>query len=281
MNYFELYGGDYLRDTSRLGLIDHGAYLKLMLAYYGEEQPLPAPYDDLYQICAAISAADKCAVRKVADKYFPVASDGLRHKKRIDEEIAKAQKRMEIARQNGGKGGRPHKPTNNPAGYPAGSVQDNPEETRWGTQSGEALHTPHATSLNQSSRQALNTAKVTEAGRACRLMREAGCGLTSPSSPDLLAALAEGVTAEALADTVREGVEAGKAKPFAWAVATARGRHAEGARAISTGPPRNGHPPSKQKSAIAALLGNSHEITESADLVCDRDTPRISNASRA
>jgi hypothetical protein len=64
-------------------------------------------------------------------------------------------------------------------------------------------------------------------------MREAGCVHTNPSHTDLIAALVEGVTPEVLADTAREAIELGKPKPFAWAIATARGRHAEGARPIN------------------------------------------------
>lgn len=82
----------------------------------------------------------------------------------------------------------------------------------------------------------------TEAGRACRLMREAGCVHTNPSHTDLVAAIAEGVTPEVLADTAREAVDLGKPKPFAWAIATARGRHAQGARPI-TGEPHGTREP--------------------------------------
>jgi hypothetical protein len=66
-------------------------------------------------------------------------------------------------------------------------------------------------------------------------MRQAGCGSTNPSHPDLLAAIAEGVEPETLADTAREAVESGKAKPFAWAITTARSRRAEGVRPITGG----------------------------------------------
>ena len=58
-------------------------------------------------------------------------------------------------------------------------------------------------------------------------MRQAGCITTNPSHPDLLAALAVGVTPEALAEAAREAVELRKAKPFPWAIATARGRMEE------------------------------------------------------
>ena len=70
-------------------------------------------------------------------------------------------------------------------------------------------------------------ATPTDAGRACLLMRKAGCPLTNPQHPDLLGALAEGVTPEALGATAAEAIEGGKAKPFAWAIATARSRHRE------------------------------------------------------
>ena len=95
MNYFEFYGGDYLRDTTRLSLTDHGAFLRLLIAYYAEEEPLPATHAELFVIAGATSANDKAAVRRVADKYFPIAADGLRHNGRADEEIDKAQGRME------------------------------------------------------------------------------------------------------------------------------------------------------------------------------------------
>jgi|GEM_PF-1530501 len=77
---------------------------------------------------------------------------------------------------------------------------------------------------------------ASDAGRACRLMRAAGCPSTNPSHPLLIAALAEGVTPEALADTVLEGLSRGPpvAKPFPWAITTARSRHAEGAAAPAT-----------------------------------------------
>lgn len=144
MNYFELYPGDYLRDTSRLGLVDHGAYLRLMMAYYSEEQPLPADYADLYTIVAAINAADKAAVRKVADRYFPVGDDGQRHNNRADEEIVKAQKRIQTARENGAKNKGKANPPANPAGMPPGTQRDTQSDTQRLTHSGEALHTPHA-----------------------------------------------------------------------------------------------------------------------------------------
>lgn len=154
MNYFEFYPGDYLRDTTRLQLVDHGAYLRLLIAYYSEETPLPADLQDLYVITCAVSKSDKDAVKRVADRFFPVSEeDGLRHKNRVDEEIAKAQKRIAAARANGAKGGKKSGPDKNPPANPVGTPPGNPLGTQRGspagtqphTHSGEALHTPYTT----------------------------------------------------------------------------------------------------------------------------------------
>jgi hypothetical protein len=72
-----------------------------------------------------------------------------------------------------------------------------------------------------------------DATRACVMMEQAGCKSTNPSRAELIAALAEGVTPEVLADTAREGATAGKTNPFAWAIKTARARRAEGAKPIN------------------------------------------------
>lgn len=155
MNYFELYPGDYLKDTGRLTMLEHGAYLRLMLEYYATERPLPAGFAELYVVAVAMTSADKAAVRKVADAFFPVGEDGLRHNSRADHEVAKAQKRMSIARENGGKGGRPRKTQEEPCGLPSGfsagfenggfsETKTKPRRNPEKTHSGEALQTPHA-----------------------------------------------------------------------------------------------------------------------------------------
>lgn len=102
----------------------------------------------------------------------------------------------------------------------------------------------------------------TPAGRACLLMRKRGCPQTNPSHPGLLTALAEGVTPETLADTVAEGIEAGKAKPFAWAIATARSRHTAG-----TGPPA---PPTARTTAPRSQRAAADHALES---LLDETTP--------
>lgn len=150
MNYFEFYPGDYSRDTSDLTLAEHGAYLLLLAAYYGQEKPLPAPAEALYRVARAMITAEQKAVRAVADRFFPVAEDGLRHNARADAEIEKAQGRIAAAKENGRRGGRPkknpmgseNKTQKKPTGFPLGSENKTQPITQTITQT-KAHQTPH------------------------------------------------------------------------------------------------------------------------------------------
>jgi uncharacterized phage protein (TIGR02220 family) len=122
MNYYERYCGDYARDTGHLSLQEHGAYTVMLDTYYATETPLPADYKALYRICRAMSGKEQEAVRSVADQFFPVAADGLRHNARADDVIAKARKRIEAARANGAK----HQPNGIPSGLPNGLADGSP-----------------------------------------------------------------------------------------------------------------------------------------------------------
>src|SRR5690349_20593088 len=118
--------GDYARDTGHLSLQEHGAYTLMLDTYYATNSPLPADYKALYRICRAMAAKEQESVRKVADEFFPIHDDGLRHNGKADEIIEKALPRIEAAKLNGAKGGRPKKEPNglsdeNPSGNPTGS----------------------------------------------------------------------------------------------------------------------------------------------------------------
>jgi hypothetical protein len=113
-------------------------------------------------------------------------------------------------------------------------------------------------------------------------MRQAGCGHTNPAHPDLLAALDEGVTPQTLADTAREGVDAGKGNPFTWAIATARGRHAQGPKPVAAGPPQGQGPPkSKTLSAIERLQASKlpEGNPDDPDMDAQRDSRWLEQAA--
>lgn len=101
MNYYRRYVGDYLRDTSRLSMLEHGAYTLLLDHYYSEGKALPAGLDALYRMCRAMTKVERAAVQTVVDQFFPAGEDGRLHNRRADEELAKAEVTIEKQRQSG------------------------------------------------------------------------------------------------------------------------------------------------------------------------------------
>lgn len=261
MNYYPRYPGDYVAATLHLTMQQDGAYTRLLDWYYANERDIP--HASRYAIARATSAREKADVDLVLGEFFE-REDGGWHHQRAAQEIDKARPAIEAARANGRKGGRPKKakpkqePNENPVGFQ--------EETQQGTQSEPSTKAPQPQSQRDTNptQQAPDITGGTLAGRACRLMREAGCQGTNPSHPELLAALDAGVTPEDLAATAREGVEAGKAKPFAWACITARGRHQEGPRTITAnGTTARVPEPSWQARGVASILGvNPHDVID-------------------
>jgi uncharacterized protein YdaU (DUF1376 family) len=321
VNYFELYPGDYLRDTTRLTLIEHGAYLRLLMAYYAEEEPLPADHAELYVIAGAVSNPEKAAVKKVADRHFPVGEDGLRHNSRADEEIAKASARMEasptgrkatqaerakryrdrrsamfsLLREHGvvldfnakaeeleaavmalaSRNSRDERDGKRDAGHDV-SRDERDGVHRDVTASRPQTPDPSISVGGSEARTEISHGAGTDAGRACQLMRQAGCTKVNPSHPDLLAALAEGVKPEAIRDAYVATPDA--RNPFAYAIATARGLHADGAKQVATGPPRRSSTQaSRTRTALENLQGRKTDELPTA-MAQERGPRRLEQA---
>ncbi|MEN6641029.1 MAG: DUF1376 domain-containing protein [Armatimonadia bacterium] len=133
MNYWERHIGDYARDTAHLTMIEHGAYTLLLDRYYATEKPIQA--DQVHRLARARTRDEKAAVDAVLGEFF-VLIDGEWHHNRADREIEKAAGRINAAKENGKKGGRPKKQNETdekPSGFSLGSVSE--------TQT-KALHTP-------------------------------------------------------------------------------------------------------------------------------------------
>lgn len=133
MNFYQRFLGDYMRDTMHLSVMEHGAYGLMLDTYYATERPLPADHESLFRICRAMNKAEQEAVRRVADQFFPIHEDGMRHNRRADYEIATAQPKIKAAKENGKKGGRPANPTRTdykPTGIPTGLELVNPTGTQ-------------------------------------------------------------------------------------------------------------------------------------------------------
>lgn len=157
MNYYRRYSGDYLRDTARLSMLEHGAYCLMLDYYYSEEQPLPLDLNEIYTMVRAMTPADRKAVDKVLAKYFTPLDDGY-HNERANHEIEVSQK----ARGNGGKGGRPPKTiTGCETGIETGCITELETEIVTGEGGGSGHppttnHQPPASSLQPPSRKTLS-----------------------------------------------------------------------------------------------------------------------------
>lgn len=230
MNYYPRYSAHYQTKTLHLTMEQDGAYTRLLDWYYANERAIP--HAQRYTVARAMTPGEKKSTDAVLREFFELRDEAW-HQYRCDAEIEKAQPKLDAARANGRKGGRPRKQAaperfeetqGKPNGFPVGS--------EWETQ-GEPRAKPPQSPIPITPDTSLHTVEIAErptaAGRACLLMRQAGCVHTNPSHPGLLQALAEGVTPEVLRDTAVEGMEKNVSTPFPWAIATALRRHAAGA----------------------------------------------------
>lgn len=85
MNHYPRHIGDYLKDTSHLSLLEHGAYARLLDVYYTREGPIPA--DQATRLTGARTREERAAVGAVLAEFFVLDGDEWRQK-RADEEIA-------------------------------------------------------------------------------------------------------------------------------------------------------------------------------------------------
>lgn len=119
-------------------MIEHGAYCLLLDRYYSTEKPIPSEL--VYRVARAKTKDEKSAVDFVLSEFFVLGNDGWSNN-RAEEEIAKAQKKIHAAKNNGLKGGRPknHGKTliNQQNEQPAGLLLGSENETQ-----AKALQTP-------------------------------------------------------------------------------------------------------------------------------------------
>lgn len=129
MNYYERHLGDYAKDTGHLSILEHGAYTLLLDRYYSTEAGIPET--QAFRLARARTPEEREAVEVVLAEFFELI-DGVWINRRAEEEIQKAKVRIEAAKENGRKGGRPKKnPTETqekPTGFSLGSVSETQTE---------------------------------------------------------------------------------------------------------------------------------------------------------
>lgn len=116
MNFYKRFPGDIQRKTSHLTPAEMGIYDRLMDWYYSNERPLPVEPHRSWSIAGAVMPDDQAAVARVLEEFFARTAEGW-VLARAEEVIAEAQPRIQAARENGKKGGRPTG-SKKPTGFP-------------------------------------------------------------------------------------------------------------------------------------------------------------------
>ena len=183
MNYYERHLGDYARDTGHLSILEHGAYTLLLDRYYGTEQGIPA--DQAHRIARARTKDEKAAVDVVLAEFFQLV-DGVWINRRAEEEIAKAHVKINAAKENGKKGGRP-KGKQKPSGLFVGSENETQPKAH---HTPDTIHqTPELVAYESDTHPDESTAgNATRVGSLCRLLRGIGIDAAPhlPVWPELL-----------------------------------------------------------------------------------------------
>jgi len=127
--YYRFYPGDYLRDTSGLSLIEHGAYNLLLHHYYSTDGCLAGEKPRLYRLCRVTTPEEQRAVDYVLEKYFPVI-EGKLVNKRADKEMERRRRFLDEQSRKGRLGGRPRKKPNESRGKAGEKPRGKPGESR-------------------------------------------------------------------------------------------------------------------------------------------------------
>lgn len=291
VNYYPRYSAHYVAKTLHLTMEQDGAFNRLLDWVYMNERAVP--HTSRYVIARATTASERKAVDAVLAEFFERDGDTWRNA-RADAEIAEAAPRIAAAKANGRAGGRPRKnppappaagPQDNPPGGPDGNPPGSNEKPTGlpdGKPSGKAPHSPFPNlptgeSSPTPAEPASPAGAVSDdepppaavefpnpaAGHAIALNR-AGFRCTS-YTPDLVAAVAEGVSVGQLVELTAMPDFAGK--PAAYLIRAARRMHAERAQPVPVGTVR--HEPARKLSAAeqvrAAIASRQHA---DAELVC-------------
>lgn len=259
MNYYERHLGDYAKDTAHLSMLEHGAYSLLLDRYYGTEAGIPE--SQAHRVARARSKEEKQAVDDVLAEFF-ILADGVWINQRAEEEIAKAHVKINAAKENGKKGGRPKKQSpgseNETQTKPTGLLVGSENETQ--TKAHQAPDTRHqltpeaiASGVNSTvvateteNRPAPDPDHPSSVARVCLGLKAMGYSDTSPHDAKLKALLDAGMSVDEILAAGSDG--RGKGKGFRWVLATAEGRRRDAAN-ISPLPPK---PTAGSKTAEAA-----------------------------
>lgn len=115
MNHYPHHIGDYLKDTAHLDPLEDGIYRRMIDLYYTQEGALP---NDIKALCRRLRLDQNKhgdVLICLLNEFFILSEETDDwHHSRCDREIQAYQAKAEANRENGKRGGRPKKPTDNP-----------------------------------------------------------------------------------------------------------------------------------------------------------------------
>lgn len=163
MNYYSRYPAHYMAKTLHLTMQQDGAYTRLLDWMYANERAIPDA--DKYLIARASKKDEKSAVNFVLSSFFSLTPEGWVND-RVKFEIAKASPKIEAARINGLRGGRP------PKQKPSGFLENSPVGSCTETQSVIFTKAPQSPISNTTARARSNADARPAKNRGSRLPPE-------------------------------------------------------------------------------------------------------------
>lgn len=263
MNYYPRFPAHYQTKTLHLTMEQDGAYTRLLDWYYANERPVP--HVQRYAIARAMTPSERRSVDAVLEEFFERCSDDWRQA-RCDAEIEKARPKLDAARANGAKGGRPkkanpegagHGTQQKPTGFPPGFANGTQHEpgakapqSPIPSSPPEGEHTPEPTQGAQPA----GGVGVSGPGAAAAALNRLGVRITS-LHPDLIAACAEGVTTDDLLELQRQYPD--KSGPYL--VAAARRMRADNPSPV-TGGTANGTAHPQGRPCLADRVADANRV---------------------
>jgi len=290
---FQFYPGDWRKDVElrSCSIAARGLWIELMCVAHECE-----PYGHLAINGKAMTPAQisgqtgvpAAQVKRLLDELITngvarQTEHGVIYSKRMV-----GDERVRNARAEGGKSGAQHGVKGGAHGSKGGRPRTNKGgyETPLETPLANAEEPPPSSSSSSSDSslrsESLAARAGTQAGQACRLMREAGIARTNPSDPRLLQLLSQGVTPRQLGDLATELREAGNAPETASYVLKAMEGRLRAAAAMPQHPDgtaqrignRSSTPTRQERisATVAELTGRTRHEPEVIDVVATERT---------
>lgn len=218
MKFYSRYPGDIGIKTGHLTPAEFGAYDRLLDHYYATEKPIDPKR--VYGIVRCQTAADRAATDAVLSEFWTLTDDGW-VQGRADEVIAQARPRIDAARANGRKGGRPPGSKKKPTGFS--------EETQ-GEPTTKTLQSPIT---NGGSTDVEHPpAGVSPYAAVCIALKAAGIAAVNPGHPMLRTLVDAGADVVEFIGAVK--ASEGKADRFAYVLGVVEGQRKRAASTAGT-----------------------------------------------